>query len=243
MYFCTQNKTVITINKEKYTALYLFSTMTTKSIIDSSAATKVAATDHTVVITVPHIICGVPYAANTHECDFSAGSAALMLARKFQANNDKRNRDDPRIKTISVKGDIARAYVDLNRRPSRTASGTTMRKRLTAIMKNLSPSSDIVLDIHSYPPDYTKWVGTEMSILDSDWRTSTLGTELFAMLKEAGVIIVYNQTGLVNDIMDEAIYDHNIPAVLLEFNEGNNNKTSNRIMDLVVNSVVKYLSQ
>jgi hypothetical protein len=198
--------------------------------------------DFTVILSVPHYICGVPYPENSHECDFTAGVAADTLNKQFNDVVQQRHTSKQfAVNPVLLKGDIARAYVDLNRRPARTASGTSMRTRLSSMLKSSNPKTTLLLDVHSYPADYRGWVGTDMAILDSDWRDVTLGYQLYSALFDDRIVINYSQTGLVNDIMDEAVFDHKIDAALLEFNEGNNINKTRRLARLIVKNVYKYI--
>lgn len=167
-----------------------------------------------VILTVPHGICPrvTPQSyLNTHPCDLSAAQMGSMIQKAFQNLN---------ISTYLVMADVPRTVIDLNRLVGRNTELTHFRNRIRSEISLHYPYA-MILDIHSYPKDKTEWVNYNMVILDSDNRILSLGKILNDALEKSklGIQCLYVTTTKVNDIMDEALYEYDIYAALLEFNE------------------------
>src|SRR5579872_6760422 len=181
-----------------------------------------------VLITSPHYICNNMKSKDLHLCDFVSDKVANMLA-KF--NN-----------CIYFPGDISRDIVDLNRKESRN---TFYRKKIRTLFK--IKKIDIIIDIHSFPPDRKGLVSVgfcerneiipEIVLLLGPLdmiNNKKIGRELYKQLKNYNIIVNIVPNIKVLDILNEAA-EHNIPGIVLEFCENINDDRMSFICNIIMN--------
>jgi hypothetical protein len=175
----------------------------------------------TVIVSSPHSLCDPT--VKKRECDLAAGLAAQFLCDALRAHAGK-------IDHIYLQGDEYRRNHDLNRKVSR---GTPYRKRLAAVMsaEKFSPRR-LLLDVHSFPDEYLDAAGDinffkkgevapNIVLLEGpkdSFDGSSLSRSLWMACLKAGLRSKIITGITVNDIMNQGA-EHDIPAVLLEFNE------------------------
>lgn len=190
-----------------------------------------------VILTVPHASCPpVELVDNIHPCDTAAYDIAKMIEKALQNIS---------IDSYLIKGDLPRNIVDLNRLAGRNTDLTSFRNKIRSEISNYYPRA-LVLDIHSYPLEKDDWASYNMVILDSSNEIMSLGRYLKTMLgKLEGadkINCLYVSTTRVNDIMDEALYEYDLYAVLLEFNESMIMKDRIRMVTVLVNLIKKFVT-
>ncbi len=177
------------------------------------------------LVTVPHAFCEPGADDNAHPCD----SVALTAARALVARLRRMLRT--RADVVLLAADRPRAECDLNRVQCRDSA---WRRALFAFARENRARLALVLDVHSFPPDYDGY-GTapvpDAVLLDDDvlhwphalrrrsahqYARETL--DLHAHLQHDGAR-VNTLEGLDNDIAVQMRRELRVPAVLLELNE------------------------
>jgi hypothetical protein len=175
-----------------------------------------------VILTSPHAKCDLM--AEKRGCDFAAALAGKSMCMAM---------DKCKLKYTYLPGDEYRKDHDLNRKPSRA---TKYRTNLELIMKDLSGSPCLLLDIHSFPDYYMDEAG-DINFFAKDevapdvvflqgpnnsYNGHSLTDLLSTAASKAKLKTKIIKGIVVNDIMNHA-NEHSIPSVLIEFNEKYNN--------------------
>jgi hypothetical protein len=190
-----------------------------------------------VILTVPHATCPVESVDNNiHPCDTVAHDMAIMIQQALQNIS---------IDSYLIKGDLPRDVLDLNRFESRNSNLTNFRNKIRSEINTYYPRA-LVLDIHSYPLEKYEWANYNMVILDSSNEILSFGRYLRDMIAKLDdgekINCLHVSTSRVNDIMDEAIYEYDLHAVLLEFNESVVRKDRFRMVTTLTNLIKKFIS-
>jgi hypothetical protein len=175
----------------------------------------------TLIITAPHQLCKP---SKNRVCDTAAGTATQEIVEILKLNNS--------FNSIVLFGDEHRHDHDLNRKISRH---TPFRKKLDDIFNTSSnPKNNLntlILDIHSFPNEYLDEAGDInffkkgekapdivflQGPLDIFFDKSLCNTLYISLQRYFTCKIIKNIHVL--DILNNA-NDHQIPGVLLEFNE------------------------
>jgi len=179
-----------------------------------------------IVVSSPHAGC-IP--STKRMCDLAASSAAKYFCSAAGGRG---------LKCLYIEGNELRKKHDLNRRPSR---GTPFRKTLTSVIKHTKEMADcihcasgvIVVDVHSFPNYWMAEAGDinffkpgelppEIVILQGPmdmFGEFSITMALFNASTNSKIRAKLVRNITVNDIMNESS-ELEIPAVLLEFNEG-----------------------
>ena len=183
-----------------------------------------------VIITVPHGICPVCI-GNNHPCDEAAMDAARMLS-------DEIVRTGRTNIIILVPKSPRGVELDANRKSGR---GIKMRKDLLRMLQ--SGEVDFVFDVHSFPQtretkELASWYNYDLVIMKPyisccDYRMS---------LSSLGKSIHVVPGNRVNDITNTAS-EHEVPSLLLEFNESAEKENVRASIQKVVRSVLKSFNK
>lgn len=175
-----------------------------------------------IIITSPHAKCDLT--AKKRGCDFAAALAGKSMCAAM---------DKCKLQYTYLPGDEYRKDHDLNRKPSRA---TKYRSNLELIMKDVSESPCLLLDVHSFPDYYMDEAG-DINFFAKDevapdvvflqgpnnlYNGSLLTDSLLTAVSKAKLKTKIIKGITVNDIMNHA-HEHSIPSVLIEFNEKYNN--------------------
>ena len=157
-----------------------------------------------VVVTVPH--AAPTTSGDGHLTDTLARRAAILIFDKLESP-----------KRIFVNFSVPRNLCDLNRPPGDCG----FIPHLEEYLKNNKVR--FLIDIHSYASDYDKWRNYDVVFLDSEPFSSF---ELRDSLARRGVGNAVFRASMCdngekcNYIISLAKFEHDIPAIIIEFNEG-----------------------
>ena len=173
------------------------------------------------IVTTPHGKCDM---MNTkRSCDLAAALAGQILCSVAQAQG---------VSYAYLPGDEFRLHHDLNRRASRE---TPYRRQLADLLGAVRDSGSLLIDVHSFPDYYMKEAGNinffkqgetppDIVVLEgpaNTWHGRPLAQTLYDALHNAGLRVRLLRGITVNDIMQQAA-EHDVPGVLLEYNEAYN---------------------
>lgn len=186
-----------------------------------------------IIITAPHAHCG---SRKYRDCDRVAGIAAIYLANHLT----KRGKE---VHTF-INDQTMREDCDMNRVWCRRSP---YRQQITKQMKNtIDPSNTFLFDVHSFPPSRRK--PYDLYILH---HPDTYGNSLLDFVQTYGVeATAYRGSYLSkreesaimnltlpprehNDIVQQAIRDFGIRALLIEFNESLQKSTLDSISKVI----------
>ena len=153
-----------------------------------------------IIVSSPHSLCqNLTY----RNCDTLAYLAASRLTNllnlSYKANYYPSNK--------------YRSEIDLNRDVARN---TEYRINLSKDMRN----SFLLIDVHSCEP-FGYDVKADIIILD-DYPGTNYGKSLYETIRSKGVSVVYLLGDTINDIVETARHQFNIPAILIEYTENIN---------------------
>lgn len=156
-----------------------------------------------ILLTCPHAYCSASL-SEKHLCDPIAEQMTNELYRQLRGHLEDVDKEI---------GGVPRPECDLNRSQCRN---TPFRQRISNKMKN--GNYNIILDIHSYPPD-SEYGSYEITILDDRGIHPSLSSySLYKFLASYGVTVGLLH-GKQNDIIEEAT-SIGTDAFLIEFDEG-----------------------
>lgn len=177
----------------------------------------------TLLVTSPHAKCDLSHPKRM--CDLAAALAGQTMLEEAAKNE---------LNCLYFPGDVYRYTHDLNRKRSRH---TNYRQSLLKHIKKLSKLDSVLLDIHSFPNYYMDEAGDinffrkgesppEIVLIQGPlniYRNRRLTNLLYSILSKKGVRVKILDGISVNDILNQAS-EHNIPGILIEYNESFNKK-------------------
>ena len=176
----------------------------------------------TLLITSPHAKCDLLHPKRT--CDLAASLAGQTMSEEAEKCG---------LEYFYFPADVYRSQHDLNRKPSRT---TNYRQKELKQIKKLSNQNSLLLDIHSFPNYYMDEAGDinffrkgetppEIVLIQGPlniYRNRKLTNLLYSILSKRGIRVKILGGISVNDILNQSA-EHNIPGILIEYNESFNN--------------------
>jgi len=153
---------------------------------------------YTVVVTSPHSLC-IP-GAKVRTCDLLALEAAEDLVKTLKTF----------FNVLYFPANFYRGNLDLNRDVSLNSS---YRRRVAAA---LADHPLVLIDVHSDPRG-SYGSDADIVILDNTPET-TYGKELYNVMLESGVFVIYIEGSKVNSITQQG-RRYGIPSILIEYTE------------------------
>lgn len=191
------------------------------------------------IITSPHAKCDLLHPKRI--CDLAAGLAGQVIVEEAEKYG---------LSYSYFPGDVYRFEHDLNRKKSRH---TNYRQKLLTRIRKLSKMDSVLLDIHSFPNYYMEEAGDinffrkdeippEIVLIQGPlnvYRNKKLTNILYSVLSEYGIRVKILSGISVNDILNQAS-EHNIPGILIEYNESFNRKRKqlSKICNMIIDCII-----
>lgn len=184
-----------------------------------------------VVETTPHSYCIPGDTTTEHKCDFSAGISGKILQDELV---------DTGIPVKWFPSDTHRSIYDMNREPSRE---TKYRKDVASYVAGevATPGRETwVIDVHSFPPEYTGFENHEVALLIfTNQMRNPRNSLLVEYLKVGKIDYGIYEASPLNDIMKTSIA-MGAYSILIELNERLTKPRITYIMEIVARWIKEW---